>query len=182
MVKKNNIGNDVIFIQNVLNSIGFKVGNVDGVFGPNTERGVRQFQNTFGLKVDGIVGKETFVILNKANNVRHFTVDEFRCRHCGSVKLDINLLLKLEELRKSVGNRPITINSGYRCPVHNRKVNGAVNSQHLYGKAADISLKDITMKILAAKVNEVFAKGGVGYYSSFVHVDVRGYRARWNSF
>lgn len=182
ILKRNYTDDDVRYIQNVLNNIGFQVGKVDGVFGPSTERGIRQFQKTFGLKVDGIVGKETYQILNKANNIRHFTVNEFRCRHCGDVKLEINLLLKLEELRKFIGNRPIIINSGYRCTIHNKKVNGAVNSQHLYGRAADISVKGITIKILAIRANEVFVKGGVGYYSSFVHVDVRGYRARWNSF
>jgi peptidoglycan hydrolase-like protein with peptidoglycan-binding domain len=32
---------------------------VDGIFGPNTERAVRQFQQSQGLQVDGIVGPET---------------------------------------------------------------------------------------------------------------------------
>lgn len=43
----------------------------------------------------------------------------------------------LQPLRDLYG-KPISINSGYRSPVVNRHVGGAVNSQHLKGEAADI--------------------------------------------
>ena len=43
----------------------------------------------------------------------------------------------LDPLRKAWG-RPIVVNSGYRCPALNTAVGGAVNSQHVYGEAADI--------------------------------------------
>lgn len=35
--------------------------------------------------------------------------------------------------------RPITVNSGYRCPALNAAVGGVVKSQHLTGEAADIT-------------------------------------------
>ena len=50
----------------------------------------------------------------------------------------------LEELRKrynakyGVGEEPIRINSGYRSPQLNRKIGGAVTSNHLTGCAVDI--------------------------------------------
>ncbi len=36
------------------------------------------------------------------------------------------------------------INSGYRCPIHNASIPGpgAVNSQHIYGTAADVGVQD----------------------------------------
>ena len=34
--------------------------------------------------------------------------------------------------------QPIIVTSGYRCPPLNKKVKGAVNSDHMYGAAADI--------------------------------------------
>lgn len=43
----------------------------------------------------------------------------------------------LEQVRKLMGDRPIHIDSGYRCPVLNHAVGGAVNSAHLFGWAAD---------------------------------------------
>ena len=44
----------------------------------------------------------------------------------------------LDPLREWYG-KPVTVNSGYRCPQLNRMVGGAASSQHLKGEAADIT-------------------------------------------
>lgn len=44
----------------------------------------------------------------------------------------------LDPLRERLG-KPITVNSGFRCPALNRAVGGAKTSQHLMGEAADIT-------------------------------------------
>ena len=44
----------------------------------------------------------------------------------------------LELVRHVLGNRPIHVNSGYRCPGLNAKVGGASTSAHMSGLAADI--------------------------------------------
>jgi len=44
----------------------------------------------------------------------------------------------LDPLRERYG-RPIYVTSGYRCPKLNNLVNGAPNSQHMRGEAADIT-------------------------------------------
>ena len=44
----------------------------------------------------------------------------------------------LDPLREMYG-KPITVNSGYRCPKLNAAVGGAKSSQHIRGEAADIS-------------------------------------------
>lgn len=179
-LKKGDRGNDVKEVQNIINKIGFDCGIADSIFGIRTEEMVKQFQRTFGLKVDGIVGIETHTIINKAIKINHFKVSEFRCKHCKELVLDINLLLKLEELRTLIGHRPITINSGYRCSIYNKRISGAKNSQHLYGKAADIKATGISIKELGRYADKIFSKGGVGYGNTFIHVDTRGYKARWS--
>lgn len=45
----------------------------------------------------------------------------------------------LEPLRKAYG-KPITVTSGYRCPMLNKAVDGVANSQHTKGEAADLSV------------------------------------------
>ncbi len=44
----------------------------------------------------------------------------------------------LDPLREAWG-KPVTVNSGYRCPALNRAVGGSKTSHHLRGMAADIT-------------------------------------------
>lgn len=53
----------------------------------------------------------------------------------------------LQPLRDKLG-KPIRITSGYRCKVLNKAVKGATNSEHLYGRAVDISVAGMTVKQL----------------------------------
>jgi uncharacterized protein YcbK (DUF882 family) len=111
----------------------------------------------------------------------HFSRKEFECRCCGRLVLDHNLLDGLEALRTLAG-APVVINAGYRCPQHNQEVGGVPNSEHTRGLAADIRLPGLSLQRMYELALEVpqFARGGVGAYDSdFLHVDVRGQRARW---
>lgn len=167
-------------LQEILTQIGIDVGKIDGIDGPKTKAGIKQFQKIFGLAVDGIAGSKTWAVLDKAKNVKHFKVREFACKHCEEIKIDINLLVKLEELRRAIGNKPIIINSGYRCKTHNTRVGGAKNSQHLYGKAVDIRVNGMSPRTLEKFADTVFSNGGVGMGGqNIVHVDTRGHRSRW---
>ena len=94
------------------------------------------------------------------------------------------LAQNLQTVRDIIGE-PININSGYRSEAHNIIVGGVKNSQHLLGKAADISMKNYTSKELAVIFEELILQGqiqegGLGLYNGFVHYDIRGSRARWN--
>ncbi len=50
-------------LQQLLAAQGFDVGPVDGIFGERTQRAVRDFQQSAGLAVDGIVGPRTWAAL-----------------------------------------------------------------------------------------------------------------------
>jgi len=99
--------------------------------------------------------------------------------------------------------------SGYRTPYYNRRIGNVANSRHVYGDAMDFFVdedNDGAMDDLNGdgehnradvdvlyKIVESFKKqpqnrllvGGVGRYykaahhGGFVHVDARGFRARW---
>lgn len=57
-----------------------------------------------------------------------------------AVKINLNKLIDnvLDPLR-SAYRKPIYVNSGYRCRTLNDLVGGAKNSQHMVGRAADIT-------------------------------------------
>lgn len=50
-------------LQQRLGALGFYAGEIDGIFGQETEESVRQFQEQFDLEIDGVVGRSTWEIL-----------------------------------------------------------------------------------------------------------------------
>jgi len=120
----------------------------------------------------------------------------------------INLLERMieEANRRGVKIKKFVIMSGYRTPAYNKAIGSSKYSRHMYGDASDIYVDDNhdgfmddldgdgkttnrDTKWLADLANDVQRKhnikGGVGIYKRtsrhprFVHVDTRGYYARW---
>ena len=100
---------------------------------------------------------------------------------------------------KAIVDLSIDVHSGFRTPDRNRKLRRAArDSQHQYGDAADVAIDangdgkltavDSRMVGLAVEIVELKHPelvGGLGIYTSghastnYVHIDVRGRRARW---
>ena len=59
-LRRNDTGEDVKRLQKLLNYFGFLCGAEDGIFGAKTDAAVRLFQKKMKLKVDGIVGSQTW--------------------------------------------------------------------------------------------------------------------------
>jgi hypothetical protein len=129
---------------------------------------------------------------------RHFDVEEFDSRDGAFVSpADYGALAHLcswylEPMRDYFG--ACTVHSGFRTPAHNRKVGGARNSVHLLmtplpnrtrrsttkAAAADVTFESGTPSDWARRARIMRGpdqhlgqrgRGGVGQYSTFVHVD-----------
>ena len=111
---------------------------------------------------------------------KHFTREEFECKcGCGFDTVDAELLDVLEELRAWF-NEPIMINSGCRCAKHNESEGGKPNSQHLYGRAADIVVRNVPASEVYEYLNTRFPDDyGMKAYATFTHIDTRTNRGRW---
>ncbi|HSH24563.1 MAG TPA: peptidoglycan-binding protein, partial [Massilibacterium sp.] len=59
VIQRGATGSDVTELQTRLKKIGYYQGEVDGVYGWSTYWAVRNFQDKFGLPVDGLVGGTT---------------------------------------------------------------------------------------------------------------------------
>ena len=59
-IKRGSISTYVLIAQDDLNTLGFKAGSLDGIFGTQTENAVRNYQRSRGLAEDGIVGCNTW--------------------------------------------------------------------------------------------------------------------------
>jgi len=114
--------------------------------------------------------------MNKINHIKiakFFSLYEFECPCCNRVMLSPDILTRINHLRNII-NRPIYINSGYRCKEENQRVGGVPGSYHLLGMAVDIHVKNILLTDLL-----IYAQGigfnGIGFYEnkSFLHLDIR---------
>lgn len=56
-------GDDVAVLQRKLSALGFDAGRVDGIFGPATERALKDFQRNSGITVDGVGGPDVLACL-----------------------------------------------------------------------------------------------------------------------
>ena len=70
ILRKGSYGAEVRYLQQKLYSKLYNVGTIDGIFGDNTQRAVREFQGENGLNVDGIVGRNTWDYLMDSNRSR----------------------------------------------------------------------------------------------------------------
>ncbi|AZV44162.1 hypothetical protein BAOM_3553 [Peribacillus asahii] len=68
VIQRGSIGDDVIELQARLQNIGYYHGKIDGVYGWGTYWALRNFQQDFGLPVDGLAGTTTKNKLTKASN------------------------------------------------------------------------------------------------------------------
>lgn len=126
-----------------------------------------------------------FTFPNATHYSGHFSRRELDCK-CGCdtpphIEAALaKLAIQLEALRASIG-KPLSVNSGYRCPAHNKAIGGAKASQHMQGTAADLSSRAVGPGSIARHAEKVaaFRDGGIGTYPYFTHVDVRSGAARW---
>lgn len=77
-------------------------------------------------------------------------------------------------------SRKVVVTSGYRSPSHNRRVRGALHSQHLYCNALDLYMPGISRDDLARYLYGHPSRGGLGLYchTKSIHVDT-GRRREW---
>lgn len=58
-------GDDVAELQRGLGGLGFDAGRIDGIFGPDSERALREFQRNCGITTDGVCGPEVVAALTR---------------------------------------------------------------------------------------------------------------------
>lgn len=174
----------------------------DGIWGPKSKAAMAEFQTRFGgIEVNGLVTEESSKALRHAvaywydeveeppetdsidiwAESEFFTREEFRCQ-CGGkycdgfpVEPEPELVRFCNNFRRRLGV-PVTIvesgGSGVRCPQHNAAVGGVANSNHLYGKAADLHSEKSPEEMYRVAEEILGNTGELGLYNWGIHVGV----------
>lgn len=122
------------------------------------------------------------------DEIEFFTREEFRCqckgKYCNGfpVEPEEKMVRTLDEIRRRLGV-PVAIvdagGSGVRCKTHNANVGGVANSEHLFGRAADLHSSASPAKMKQVAEDVMGNTGGIGQYTWGIHVDTGKY-SRWN--
>lgn len=177
--------------------------SVDGIAGEETEKALKHAV-AYGIekKYDSTDCTEDYTNVQNNNTddstnnntgtfwdeIKYFTREEFRCqcngKYCNGfpVEPEEKMVRTVDEIRRRLGI-PIGIvtsgGSGVRCPTHNAEVGGVYNSEHLYGRAADLHSSASPAKMKAVAEEVMGNTGGIGLYDWGIHVDTGKY-SRWN--
>lgn len=122
-------GDDVIQLQEMLSSLGLYKGPRDGVYGAGTEKAIRSFQKSKGLKPDGVVDEKTWQALGDTFNLPAYSKVK---PPPGNVSILINTI-----------NRTLTILSDgepfrqYRVAVGKYETPTPIGNWKVTGKAKD---------------------------------------------
>ena len=113
------------------------------------------------------------------HDTKNFKISEFCCKHCGENLVHQEIINLAQKIRDFM-NIPIRVNSGYRCPFHNKRVGGVVNppSYHVQGLAADLSCSAGSEALFLA-IRSLYDLGAIPELSyclrykkkNFVHID-----------
>lgn len=121
-------------------------------------------------------------ILDGEHKLTHnFKVKEFACKDgCDVIVISYNAVNNLQILRHGLGI-PLTLLSAFRTIEHNTSIKGAEESRHMFGDGFDIKVPfkftpdEFGIEILKLYGHDI----GFHVYNGWVHVDFRGYKARW---
>lgn len=124
------------------------------------------------------------------NLTEHFTLDELVASQIATRRridnrpgpVEVENLRRvagvLEQVRALVG-APVDISSGYRCPMLNMAVGGAKNSAHVQGLAADINVRGMDPRALAALIRDSEIQfDQLIYEGTWVHLGLAAGKAR----
>jgi N-acetylmuramoyl-L-alanine amidase len=135
-------GDDVSNLQDRLIQMGFNCGKVDGVFGANTERAVKEFQKSVGITSDGKCGPATLISLMRLVK----TVS-------GGAPNQLRESVKHSVRSPALANKVIVIDPSWGGEFTGENANGVVESEIVFDLA-----QRLEGRLIALGVNVVLTR------------------------
>ena len=135
-------GDDVSNLQDRLIQMGFNCGKVDGIFGANTERAVKEFQKSVGISSDGKCGPATLISLMRLVK----TVS-------GGAPNQLRETVKHSVRSPALANKVIVIDPSWGGEFTGESANGVVESEIVFDLA-----QRLEGRLIALGVNVVLTR------------------------
>jgi N-acetylmuramoyl-L-alanine amidase len=135
-------GDDVSNLQDRLIQMGFNCGKVDGIFGANTERAVKEFQKSVGITSDGKCGPATLISLMRLVK----TVS-------GGAPNQLRETVKHSVRSPALANKVIVIDPSWGGEFTGESANGVVESEIVFDLA-----QRLEGRLIALGVNVVLTR------------------------
>ena len=183
--------------QHLLAYLGFYTGAVDGIWGQQSVKATKAFQNAYMDSADGLFGQNTENRILKViaenekpkieenfwDEIRYFTREEFRCtcggRGCSGFPAEpVERLIRNAEAARIYFGAVADVSSGVRCPLRNGELPGsAQNSLHMRGKAMDFRIRGIPAYQLLEYVRQLpGVDEAYAIDDAYVHMGVDKYK------
>jgi N-acetylmuramoyl-L-alanine amidase len=135
-------GDDVSNLQDRLIEMGFNCGKVDGIYGANTERAVKEFQKSVGIAADGKCGPATLISLMRLVK----TVS-------GGAPNQLRETVKHSVRSPALANKVIVIDPSWGGEFTGESANGVVESEIVFDLA-----QRLEGRLIALGVNVVLTR------------------------
>ncbi len=135
-------GDDVSNLQDRLIQMGFNCGKVDGIYGANTERAVKEFQKSVGIAADGKCGPATLISLMRLVK----TVS-------GGAPNQLRETVKHSVRSPALANKVIVIDPSWGGEFTGESANGVVESEIVFDLA-----QRLEGRLIALGVNVVLTR------------------------
>ena len=135
-------GDDVSNLQDRLIEMGFNCGKVDGIYGANTERAVKEFQKSVGIAADGKCGPATLISLMRLVK----TVS-------GGAPNQLRESVKHSVRSPALANKVIVIDPSWGGEFTGESANGVVESEIVFDLA-----QRLEGRLIALGVNVVLTR------------------------
>lgn len=109
------------------------------------------------------------MITDSRQITEHFHSTEFKCQHCGGIKIQEELVQKLETLFKKLNASKCIISSGYRCPTYDIQIGGFAG-RHSEGLAADCIYYAEDGSIIPSKI-VICVAYDLGIFNGIANID-----------
>ena len=135
-------GDDVSNLQDRLIQMGFNCGKVDGIYGANTERAVKEFQKSVGIAADGKCGPATLISLMRLVK----TVS-------GGAPNQLRETVKHSVRSPALANKVVVIDPSWGGEFTGESANGVVESEIVFDLA-----QRLEGRLIALGVNVVLTR------------------------